>query len=90
MEKENEISDMKNILKNVENPNQVLSDNQVAHFYSIMKNKPLRDELSEQKKKLMLRNCWSTLKTYMAELLLVKDFQLIYDSYLKKQEALQK
>mmetsp|Transcript_19364 Transcript_19364/g.29690 ORF Transcript_19364/g.29690 Transcript_19364/m.29690 type:complete len:148 (+) Transcript_19364:6235-6678(+) len=92
-QRENEIEDMKNLLKQLDAPEQpggVLSDREISHYYTVMKDPALKGQLSSQDKKLLTRRLWKTLKVYMSSMMLIKDFNIIFESFKNKQQTTEK
>ena len=64
----------------------VLTDQEVLSNYDIMKDISLKEQLTDEQKRALLKKCWRTLDFLMSSLLLVNDYTLLKESQDKKQE----
>ena len=64
----------------------ILTEQEILTNYDIMKDISLKEQLTVEQKRALLKKCWRTLDFLMSSLLLVKDFELLRESQDKKQE----
>lgn len=87
-----QMEDMRNILKQIDSTAQqekakgTLTEKEILHYRTIMKDPALKDQLNETERGELLKKCWKTLDFVMSSLILSKDFELLQESNQKKQE----
>lgn len=83
---------MRNVLKNLSKQDEeakrygILTDKEVQHNYSIVKEASLESQMSNKEKQDLNKICWRTLEHVMNSLMLKKDFALLLDSHKRKTE----
>ena len=58
----------------------VLTDQEILSNYDIMKDISLKEQLTDEQKRALLKKCWRTLDFLMSSLLLVNDYTLLKES----------
>ena len=64
----------------------VLNYSEVINYYEMLKNPALKDQMDDNKQKSLTRKCWKTMKRLMNALLLIDEYNILFESYNKKEK----